>query len=74
MKKNPILWGAVLLCGMALSGCQQPEPSGQPQELPVPTVLTVSITQPTRTEIVAGENPHPIYWENDDLIVVHELG
>ena len=71
MKKNPILWGAVLLCGMALSGCQQPEPSGQPQELPVPTVLTVSITQPTRTEIVAGENPHPIYWENDDLIVVH---
>lgn len=69
MRKNPMAWIAMLVCGMALSGCAQPEKTIG--TMPVPTLLSASIAQPTRTEIVAGQNPHPIYWEVGDVIAVH---
>lgn len=71
--KTSRIFSAVMLavCGMALCACTESIPDDNGGGKPVPTVLTASITQTTRTEIVYGEIPHPIHWEEGDIIAVH---
>lgn len=71
--KTSRIFSAVMLavCGMALCACTESIPDDNGGGKPVPTVLTASIAQTTRTEIVPGEIPHPIHWAKGDIIVVH---
>lgn len=71
--KTSRIFSAVMLAvyGMALCACTEPIPDDSGGGKPVPTVLTASIAQTTRTEIVSGEIPHPIHWEAGDVIAVH---
>lgn len=71
--KTSRIFSAVMLavCGMALCACAESIPDNNGGGKPVPTVLTASIAPTTRTEIVYGEIPHPIHWEENDVIAVH---